>query len=218
MAKQRRPRSKAKRKLGGKGKAPTGRASSPLTPTPSPEEEAARESKLARHREAVSTYEQGLGALQIRDFASAAAAFNSVIEKFHDEHELHDRSRVHLRVCERQTMPLMPGPTTTEELVYAATIALNNGAQDESRRHLQQAIRQDAEDEQSHYMLAIVYAQTECPDLATSHLERAVELEPENRIIARQEPDFESLREDERVQKLLKAPVRRRRRAQRPVR
>ena len=86
------------------------------------------------------------------------------------------------------------------------------------RSHLQQAIRQDAEDEQSHYMLAIVYAQTECPDLATSHLERAVELEPENRIIARQEPDFESLREDERVQKLLKAPVRRRQRAQRPVR
>jgi tetratricopeptide (TPR) repeat protein len=115
-------------------------------------------------------------------------------------------------------MPLLPGPTTTEELVYAATIALNNAAQDESLRHLQQAISQDAEAEQAHYMLAIVYAQTECPDLAISHLERAVELEPENRTVARQEQDFESLREDKRVQKLLKPPVRRRRRGHRPAR
>ena len=67
-------------------------------------------------------------------------------------------------------------------------------------------------------MLAVVHAQADRPDLAISHLERAVELEPENRTLARQEPDFESLRETEQVQQLLKPPVAKRRRARRASR
>ena len=219
MAKRRPARQKTaatRKKTRKKTRVTPGRVPSPSAV--SPKEKADLEARMARRRDAIGTYQRGLEALQKRDFPSAAAAFRAVLEEFHDERDLHERSRTHLRVCDRQMTPAAAKPKTPEELVYAATVALNNAAQDESLRHLQQAIGQNPDDECAHYMLAVVHAQADRPDLAISHLERAVDLEPENRKLARQEPDFESLRETEQVQQLLKPPVAKRRRARRASR
>ncbi len=225
MAKKRRAAAKkkkkkkapTKRKAVGKAKIRRPRAKRPAAPVPSPEALAAQAAAAARRRKAIAAYERGLKAMQRRDFRGAATAFTSVLEEFPAERELHDRCRLYLQVCARETVPQAPRPSTPDELVYAATVALNNAAHDESLGHLRQAIGQDADDERAHYMLAVVYAQTDQLDLAVTHLERAVELEPENRLVARQEPDFESLREHERVQQLLEPPPARRR-ARRPTR
>ncbi len=211
MAKKRRPRAKstpARKKRQSKRSA--------AVPEVSPEEQAAVDAKQARHQDALGVYERGLAAVQRRDFPKAVAAFQKLLDGHPEARELQERSRLYLRVCERETAQPVP-PESPEELVYAATLALNNGALDESLSHLQQAVEQDADDERAHYMLAVVYAQTNRPDLATTHLAKAVELEPENRTLARHEADFETLRKNAPVRKLLERPPagRRRRRATR---
>ena len=208
MAKKRRPRAKstpARKKKRSKR--------SPAVPALSQEEQAAFDAKQAR-QDALGVYERGLAAVQRRDFPDAVTAFQELLDGHPEARELQERSRLYLRVCERETARPVP-PESPEELVYAATVALNNGALDESLSHLQQAVEQDAGDERAHYMLAVVYAQTNRPDLATTHLAKAVELEPENRTLARHEADFETLRKDAPVRKLLERPPAGRRRARR---
>ena len=47
-------------------------------------------------------------------------------------------------------------------------------------------------------MLAVAYAMSENTGLSVTHLERAIRLNPDNRLLARQEPDFENLHDNDR--------------------
>ena len=57
---------------------------------------------------AVGLYEQGIETVQRRNFATAAATLRQVIELFPEEHELHERCRLYLKICEREVKPPAP--------------------------------------------------------------------------------------------------------------
>jgi len=48
----------------------------------------------------------------------------------------------------------------------------------------------------------VAYALSLDTPASIAHLERAIELNPDNRLLARQEPDFENIHEDDRFQEL----------------
>ena len=164
--------------------------------------ERAAEARRKKSLKALATYENALGAIQNRKLSSAATLFQKVINNFPDERELHERSRRYLEVCLRQTTP-PPTPETLEERVYAATLALNDGATKEALAHLEAAAVQAPDSEQVHYMLAVARAATGDHATAVSHLDRAIELNPDNRFLARHEPTFQGLKEDERFRRMV---------------
>ena len=139
-------------------------------------------------------YERGLQALQRRDFAASADALRNVIERYPDERELLERARLYLKVCERELEPKEPAPKTADEWVYAATVALNAGDEGTALRHLQRALTEDSRHDHAHYMMAVV-ATRRGDAAALEHLRQAVTLNPENRSLARQDPELESLRD-----------------------
>ena len=141
-------------------------------------------------------YERGLQALQRRDFAAAADALRTVIDRYPDERELLERARLYLKVCERELEPKEPTPKTADEWVYAATVALNAGDESTAHRHLQRALTQDARHDHAHYMMAVASARRNDPAAALDHLRQAVSLNPENRSLARQDPDLDVLRDE----------------------
>ncbi len=147
------------------------------------------------HVAAVRLYEQGVEALQQRNYSTAAHLLESVIDHYPDEKELHERVRLYLNVCRRQAAPPDHTPTTPEERVYAATLAINAGVYDHGLQHLQLALAADPANDHVHYMLGVVHAL--CLDFASSlaHLQRAVELNPDNRFLALQDADLSGLRE-----------------------
>jgi Tfp pilus assembly protein PilF len=151
-------------------------------------------------------YERGLQALQRRDFAASADALRAVIERYPDERELLERARLYLKVCERELEPKEPAPKSADEWVYAATVAQNSGDQAAAMRHLQSALAEDPRHDHAHYMMAIATAQRGDAAAATDHLRRAVSLNPENRSRARQDPDFDTLRDDPGFRAALDAP------------
>ena len=55
-------------------------------------------------------------------------------------------------------------------------------------------------------MLAVAHAQRGEHAEAIAHLERAIALNPENRALARNDPDLEPLRDDEAFRAALEAP------------
>ena len=159
----------------------------------------------AGHGEAVALYEQGVAALQAHEFARASALLRSVLSRYPEERELHERVRLYLNVCERHMAPRAAFPTTPEERVFAATLAVNAGNYDEALDHLRTASSEAPEHDHALYMLASVLALRDALDEAVPLLLRAIELNPDNRTLARHDPDLEALREFESVRVALEA-------------
>ena len=108
------------------------------------------------HLEAVALYEEGVAALQAHEYPRASSLLRSVLGRFPEERELHERVRLYLNVCERHMAPRAASPTTPEERVFAATLAVNAGNYDEALEHLRTASSDSPDHDHALYMLASV--------------------------------------------------------------
>jgi tetratricopeptide (TPR) repeat protein len=151
-------------------------------------------------------YERGLEALQRHDYQGAASLFESVLRQYPEEKELHERVRLYLNICQRQAAPRESSPQTVDERLYAATLAINGGHYDQAIAHLRLVRDEDPDNDHALYMLAVAHAQRGEPAEAVAHLERAIALNPENRALARTDPDLEPLKDDEAFRAALEAP------------
>ena len=83
-----------------------------------------------------------------------------------------------------------------------------SGRYDEAILHLRLVRDEDPDNDHAHYMLAVAHAQRAEHAEAIAHLERAIALNPENRSLARRDPDLEVLRGDDAFRAALEsAPV-----------
>ena len=101
--------------------------------------------------------------------------------------------------------PRAASPSTPEERVFAATLAVNAGNYGEALDHLRAATSIAPEHDHALYMLASVLALRDEVDEAVPLLLRAIELNPDNRSLARHDPDLDALREFESVRQALEA-------------
>jgi Tfp pilus assembly protein PilF len=152
-------------------------------------------------------------ALQRHDYQAAADQFRTVLERYPDERELLERARLYLRVCERETARQPAGPKTPAERVYAATVALNSGDHAGALDHLQRALTEDPDSDHAHYTMAVALGMKGRLDEALDHLRNAIGLNPDNRALARQDPDLESVRDHDSFRAVLDTPASSRRRA-----
>lgn len=172
----------------------------------------------AGYVEAVALYEQGVAALQEHEYARASSVLRSVLSRYPEEKELHERVRLYLNICERHMAPRAASPATPEERVFAATLAFNAGNYDDALEHLRIASRESPDHDHVPYMLASVLALRDEFDEAVPHLLRAIELNPENRAMARHDPDFEPLRRYDSIRVALEASVQVKTKRRKPVR
>jgi tetratricopeptide (TPR) repeat protein len=156
--------------------------------------------------EAVALYERALDALQRHDYGAAADQLETVLRVYPEEKELHERVKLYLNICRRQAAPRETSPQTIDERLYASTLAINSGKYDEAIVHLRLVRDEDPDNEHALYMLAVAHAQRGEHAEAVAHLERAIALNPENRGLARRDPDLEPLHDDEAFRVALEAP------------
>jgi tetratricopeptide (TPR) repeat protein len=178
-----------------------------MPPRPQPPSPPAQRPPTSRagYPEAVALYEQGVAALQSHEYSRASTLLRSVLSGYPEEKELHERARLYLNVCERQVASRAAIPKSPEELIFAATVAFNSADYDEALTHLRTATRDAPDHDHALYMLAAVLALRGETAEAVPVLLRAIELNPENRAMARHDPDVESLRQDETVRAALDA-------------
>jgi Tfp pilus assembly protein PilF len=205
MAKARRARPRSAPK-------PTARRqAAPAAPTPSRQartavqEVAKPPERKSTYPDAVSAYEKGIAALQRRDYQAAADAFRDLMARFPDERELQERAQVYLRVCERE-LAAAAAPRTTEERLVAATVALNAGDHARTLNLLDEVLRDDPKSDLAEYMAAVVLCAKGEPQAAIERLRRAIDLNPENRNLARQDADLDLLHEQDAFRQLVEAP------------
>jgi tetratricopeptide (TPR) repeat protein len=154
----------------------------------------------------VAVYERALEALQRHDYNGAADLLESVLQQYPEEKELHERVRLYLSICQRHATPRETAPQTVDERLYASTLALNGGQYDQAIAHLRLVRDEDPDNDHALYMLAVAHAQRGEHAEAIAHLERAIALNPENRALAKRDPDLEPLHDDETFRQALDTP------------
>jgi len=175
------------------------RPSTPALPSSGPP-------RRSTYFEAVAVYERGVAALQRHAYGEAASLLESVLKQYPEEKELHERVRLYLNICARQAKQREETPQTLEERLYASTLSLNEGRYDEAIQHLRLVRDEDPDNDHALYMLAVAHAQRGEHAEAIAHLERAIAMNPENRALARHDPDLDPLRDDEAFLSALETP------------
>lgn len=138
------------------------------------------------------------------------AAFESAMRLFHARHlqqardlfqqavggperDVAQRARLHIAMCDRRLRQETPTLRSADDYYNYGIALINTRKLAEARQHLERALEIAPGADHIHYALAL--AQALGGDFSGAHenLRRAIEIEPRNRIMARQDADFAPL-------------------------
>jgi len=99
-------------------------------------------------------------------------------------------AKIHARMCEQRISQARPTLQSPDDLYHYAVSLLNQRRAKDAESHLRQAIATQPDWEHVHYALALCRAQQGDLEGSARSLSDAIRLEPKNRGIARNDPDF----------------------------
>jgi tetratricopeptide (TPR) repeat protein len=135
-----------------------------------------------------TSFEAAMKLFHARKFKEARELFEEAASG--PERDVAQRSKLHIAMCDRRIgQPAVELGTAEENYNYGIAM-LNSRKVAEARTHLEKALEIAPGSDHIHYALALTLALS--GDLAGAHdnLKRAIEIEPRNRLIARQDADF----------------------------
>jgi tetratricopeptide (TPR) repeat protein len=153
------------------------------------------------HEQALKLYQGAVQLMQEARFDKARAAFEKLLPIAPPE--LVERTKVYLAACERQTKQQSRSfDNLGEEYDYAISL-LNTGDYEDARDHLETILKKDKSADFAHYGLAVLNSMTGQAEECLEHLAAAIQLNPQNRIMARTDSDFQDMADDPRFTELL---------------
>jgi tetratricopeptide (TPR) repeat protein len=167
-------------------------------------------SKTAKTAEPVRTPAPRAAAAPVHDGPKQLGNFEAAIKLFHarklkeardlfqlaavgPERDIANRARMHIAMCDRRLQQTILNLRSAEDYYNYGIALINSRNVAEACTHLEKALEMAPASDHIHYALAL--AQALGGDFAQAHdnLKRAIELEPRNRLIARQDADFAPL-------------------------
>jgi len=156
--------------------------------------------------EAVAAFEKGMNALQRHDYKTASAAFQVVLDGFGGEGFIADRARVYQELATRELRKRSAGIGSIEERLTAATLALNNNNDEEAARLAADVLKEDRSQDLAAYLLAVISSRRGDVDAALAHIRNAISINPDCRLQARQDEEFDPLMDSDDFHALIEAP------------
>lgn len=139
----------------------------------------------------LAAFEAAMKQFHARNFAEARASFEHAVHG--PERDVAQRARLHISMCDRRLQQQAP-PLESAEEYYTYGIAMMNARKfPEARASLERAVTLDPTADHMHYALAGALALAGEFHGAYDSLKRSIEMEPRNKIAARQDPDFAAL-------------------------
>ncbi|MDE3194705.1 MAG: hypothetical protein KGN84_00050 [Acidobacteriota bacterium] len=164
--------------------APQSAAKVPATRTAGAKTISAAEKQLKAWEQAMQMFTQ-------RKFADAATAFREAAAG--PASHIADKARSYLQICERQTSTPKVDLKTAEDHFNYGVSRLNASDIDQAARHLERALSLAPDGDHILYTLALCRGMSGDGDGACENLKRAISIDPRNRILARQDPEFTPL-------------------------
>jgi tetratricopeptide (TPR) repeat protein len=149
----------------------------------------------------LKSFEQAVHLFHARKYAEARELF--VPAAGGPNREMAHNAELHVRMCDRRLQkPVVELKTAEDHYNYGvAMINVRNLA--EASHHLEAAIKLEPQADHIYFALALCKGLAGDLDGAHEHLKRAIDLEPRNRIAARQDADFALFADQPQIQQLL---------------
>lgn len=139
----------------------------------------------------LGSFEAAMKQFHARNFGAARSLFDQATHG--PERDIAQRARLHISMCDRR-LQQEPVSLGSAEEYYTYGVAMMNARKlAEARASLEKAVNLDPSADHMHYALAGALALTGDLHGAHASLKRAIEMEPRNRIAARQDADFAQL-------------------------
>lgn len=151
-------------------------------------------------KEQSGIFDKAMAAFHKRDFAKASELFGQVVGGA--SAELTHSAAMHLRMCERR-LNAAKAPVTPEEHYTLAVALINGGELEKASQHLNEALAGDNRAAHFHYARALCSGLQGDLEACYTHLSKAIEIEPSNRVAARNDSDFQSLARQSPLRELL---------------
>jgi len=152
-------------------------------------------------QQSLTQYQNAMQLMQEGKFEKARALFEKLSQD--GPPELLERSRVYLTVCSRHAQKQSLAFATPEEQYDYAVSLLNTGNYEDARDQFDGLLKKEPDTDYAHYGLAVLNSITGQAEECLDHLARAISLNPQNRIQARSDIDFNDMADDPRFTELL---------------
>lgn len=148
------------------------------------------------HAKAVKDFERAVKLFHQNQFADARDRFRALQEAYPNEAQVGDRARLYARACDLRLASPNPEVTRPEEVYYRAVLLTNDGETDRAISLLEGAQERTPKDDRLIYLLAVNHLRKGAREKSMACLREAIRLRELNRNLARNDPEFEDIRED----------------------
>jgi len=149
----------------------------------------------------MESFEEGMRLFHARQFQQAREVFQQA-QRGPDRAVAH-RAGLHARMCEQRLDSAGLVFNTPEEHYNYAITLINSRDLAQAQKHLRAALEADPTADHVLYALAACHSLGGDSQAAYENLKRAIDLQPRNRLAARQDPDFAAMAEHPAFVRLL---------------
>jgi tetratricopeptide (TPR) repeat protein len=139
----------------------------------------------------LSSFEAAMKLFHSRNLKDARDFFRQATEG--PERDIANRARMHMAMCDQRLQRATIDLGSAEDYYNYGVALLNTRNVAEARKHLEKALQLSPGSDHIHYALAAAQALGGDGAAAFENLKRAIELDPRNRLIARQDADLNHL-------------------------
>jgi tetratricopeptide (TPR) repeat protein len=150
-----------------------------------------RESKTSSA--ALAVLEKGIKLIYQKELKKARAELKNLLETYASETEILARARTYIRICDREEAAHKRPPVTNDQLYTLGVMAHNRGDFDNAIAYFRSSLEKHRNSDYIYYSLSASSAMKGDTREAITSLKKAVELNDENRIYAKNDADFASL-------------------------
>ena len=163
--------------------------------------QAAKTSSQSTAGAAFQHYQSAVQFVQQSKYDKALAAFEKLLPVAPPE--LAERCRMYIATCRRQLEHAALAFESPAERFDYAVSQLNQGLFDEAREQLNALLADNPKADYGYYGLAVLGSMTGMPQDCLENLARAIDLNPQYRLQARTDNDFQNMLDDPRFTELL---------------
>jgi tetratricopeptide (TPR) repeat protein len=146
-------------------------------------------------------FEQAMRQFHARKFREARELFAKAAGG--PDRAVAHKAQLHVEMCDRRLEQRQLDFENAEDHYNYAIAQINARNLSAAQHHLQHALEQDSGGDHIHFALALCLGLSGDLQGAHDHLKRAIEIQPRNRIAARQDSDFASIAAHPAIEQLL---------------
>jgi tetratricopeptide (TPR) repeat protein len=152
---------------------------------------------------ALSHLGKGIEFIYKKDFKKARHELTTLLQSFPEEPEILARARSYLQICEREEVAQKKPEISQDQLYSLGVLEHNRANYDTAISYFRQSLDKHPDADYIYYSLSASLARKGNRQAAMEHLKKAIELNEESRIFARNDEDFSAFEADEEFAQIL---------------